>query len=108
MKRESLHFAHFAPSTPSFSQSQYIDLIHASGHCHAPSCISMELINADTGESSCLVTPIYGNGGDEVMNEDGYIVALPPCIWSNDPNDQQTHGLKTSPDFVFGYQFDCH
>ena len=25
-----------------------------------------------------LVTPIYGNGGDEVMNEDGYVVGLPP------------------------------
>ena len=38
--------------------------------------ISMELINADTGESICLVTPICGNGGDEVMNEDGYVVGL--------------------------------
>ena len=86
-----------APSTPSFPQSQYIDLIHVSGHCHAPSCLSMELINADTGESICLVTPVYGDGGDEVMNEDGYVVALPPCVWSNDPNDQQTHGLKAPP-----------
>jgi hypothetical protein len=86
-----------APSTPSFPQSQYIDLIHVSGHCHAPSCLSMELINADTGESICLVTPVYGDGGDEVMNEDGYVVALPPCVWSNDPNDQQTHGLKPPP-----------
>merc|ERR1719244_1317699 len=25
-----------------------INLIYAAGHCHAPSCISMELYNADT------------------------------------------------------------
>jgi hypothetical protein len=40
---------------------------------------------------------VYGDGGDEVMNEDGYVVALPPCVWSNDPIDQQAHGLKSPP-----------
>jgi hypothetical protein len=83
-----------APSKPSFPQSQEIDLIHVSAHCHAPSCISMELINADTGESICLVEPIYGNGGDEIMNENGYVVGLPPCIWSTDPTEQKLYGLK--------------
>ena len=82
-----------APSlNNSFPQSNAIDMIHISGHCHAPSCISMELINADTGQSICLVTPIYGTS-DEVMDEKGYIVALPPCIWSNDEFD----GLQTPP-----------
>ena len=54
----------------------------------------MELINADTGESICLVEPIYGNGGDEIMNENGYVVGLPPCIWSTDPTEQKLYGLK--------------
>ena len=87
-----------APSYPSFPQSQEIDLIHVSGHCHAPSCLSMELINADTGQSICLVTPIYGNGGDEVMNENGYVVGLPPCVWSNDPNDGLEKPLRLALD----------
>ena len=87
-----------APSYPSFPQSQEIDLVHVSGHCHAPSCLSMELINADTGQSICLVTPIYGNGGDEVMNEDGYIVGLPPCVWSNDPTTGLEKPLRLSLD----------
>jgi len=26
-----------------------INLIYAGGHCHAPSCISLNLYNADTG-----------------------------------------------------------
>ena len=63
-----------------FPQSQEIDLVHVSGHCHAPSCISMELINADTGQTICLIEPIYGSG-DDIMDEDGYVVALPPCIF---------------------------
>ncbi len=70
-----------------FPQSDAIDLLHVSGHCHAPSCISMELINADTGLTICLVEPIYGQGGgthgnvDDIHDEEGYVVGLPPCIW---------------------------
>ena len=37
-----------------------INLIYAGGHCHAPSCISIELFNADTGELICRQTPVYG------------------------------------------------
>jgi hypothetical protein len=63
-----------------FPQSQEIDLVHVSAHCHAPSCISMELINADTGRTICLVEPVMGTG-DAIMDEAGYVVALPPCIF---------------------------
>ena len=31
-----------------------------SGHCHAPSCLSMELYNADTGMLLCRHDPVYG------------------------------------------------
>ena len=37
-----------------------INLIYAGGHCHAPSCISMELFNADTGKLLCRHNPVYG------------------------------------------------
>lgn len=71
-----------APVTPGkkFPQSQYIDMVHVSMHCHAPACISVELINADTGESICLMKPIYGQG-DDAKDETGYAVGIPPCIW---------------------------
>ena len=37
-----------------------VHLIYAGGHCHAPSCISMELYNADTGRLLCRHDPVYG------------------------------------------------
>lgn len=67
--------------------------IFLGGHCHAPTCLSMELFNADTGESLCRNVPTYGtlragaNGTADPnrrFQEDGYL-ALPPCVWSEDP-----------------------
>ena len=43
-----------------------INLIYAGGHCHAPSCISMELYNADTGKLLCRQSPVSGQS-DEVI-----------------------------------------
>ena len=40
------HNFNFRPTTP--------------GHCHAPSCLSMELYNADTGMLLCRHDPVYG------------------------------------------------
>ena len=37
-----------------------VNLIYAGGHCHAPTCISMELYNADTGKLLCHHSPVYG------------------------------------------------
>ena len=42
-----------------------IQLILAAGHCHAPSCISLELFNSDTGQLICKNEPVYGQS-DEV------------------------------------------
>eukprot|EP01062_Namystynia_karyoxenos_P072098 TRINITY_DN67_c0_g2_i2.p1 TRINITY_DN67_c0_g2~~TRINITY_DN67_c0_g2_i2.p1 ORF type:complete len:775 (+),score=214.49 TRINITY_DN67_c0_g2_i2:95-2419(+) len=59
-------------------------LIYAGGHCHAPSCVSMELYRADTGKLLCRQIPVYGKGNeDDKFDEEGYI-ALPPCLWGND------------------------
>eukprot|EP00005_Dracoamoeba_jomungandri_P011599 CAMPEP_0174265228 /NCGR_PEP_ID=MMETSP0439-20130205/25700_1 /TAXON_ID=0 /ORGANISM="Stereomyxa ramosa, Strain Chinc5" /LENGTH=693 /DNA_ID=CAMNT_0015351583 /DNA_START=91 /DNA_END=2172 /DNA_ORIENTATION=+ len=60
-------------------QGKGINLVYAGGHCHAPSCISMELFNADTGELICKQTPIFGKS-NHTFDEEGYI-AIPPCLW---------------------------
>jgi len=61
-----------------------INLIYAGGHCHAPSCISLELYNADNGELLCSQTPVLGTGSNAKFDEKDY-VALPPCLWGNEP-----------------------
>jgi len=63
-------------------EHQGINLIYAGGHCHAPSCISMELYNADSGELLCSHYPTYGQT-HEVYDELGYL-ALPPCLWGEE------------------------
>eukprot|EP00730_Choanoeca_flexa_P014858 TRINITY_DN6649_c0_g2_i2.p1 TRINITY_DN6649_c0_g2~~TRINITY_DN6649_c0_g2_i2.p1 ORF type:complete len:719 (+),score=185.41 TRINITY_DN6649_c0_g2_i2:78-2234(+) len=59
-----------------------INLIYVSGHCHAPSCLSMELYNADTGELICEVLPSYGKGTGGRFDELDY-VALAPCLFGS-------------------------
>lgn len=61
--------------------SQGIELIYVSGHCHAPTCLSMELYNADTGDLLCGIVPTFGNG-TEIYNEKGYLL-LPPCLFAH-------------------------
>jgi|TARA_B110000091_G_C13773451_1_gene457770 hypothetical protein len=60
-------------------------LIYAGGHCHAPSCISLELYRNDTGEILCRQLPVYGTGNvkEDKYDEAGY-VALPPCLWGDE------------------------
>lgn len=74
-----------------------VHLIYAGPHCHAPVCLSMELYNADTGQLLCSVAPLRGAGSSaEKYDEDGYI-AMPPCLWSEDP--KRTEGLPL-PDLL--------
>ncbi len=63
------------------SKTAGVHLIYAGPHCHAPSCLSMELYNADTGRLLCHVEPIYGTSHD-VYDEVGFL-ALPPCLWGD-------------------------
>ncbi len=61
--------------------SKTLRLAYAGPHCHAPSCISMELYNADTGDLICKVDGIMGNGNPtNKFDEKGYI-KLNPCVW---------------------------
>lgn len=65
-------------------KTEGIELIYAAPHCHAPSCLSMELYNADTGQLLCHVEPIYGQGkSDNRYDEHGFL-ALPPCLWGDE------------------------
>lgn len=59
-------------------------LLYAGGHCHAPSCISIELYRNDTGKLLCRQLPKYGEGTFPVdkYDEAGYL-ALPPCLWGS-------------------------
>lgn len=63
-----------------------VKLIYANGHCHAASCISLELYNNDTGELLCRQVGHMGRtrNPDTVRGADydeaGY-VTIPPCLW---------------------------
>lgn len=63
------------------------ELIYAGGHCHAPTCIDIELYNADTGELLCRNVGVYGGTGARTIagskwDEPGYL-AIPPCLWGS-------------------------
>ena len=66
---------------PSYDPNKGFELMYASGHLHVGG-VSTELWNADTGELLCSAEPQYG-GSDEAMDEEGYIVAIPPCLFSD-------------------------
>ena len=68
-----------------------IELVMAAAHCHAPNCISQELIRMDTGEVLCRAVPVHGES-ENIFDEKGYL-STPPCAWSHDAED----GLPTPP-----------
>jgi hypothetical protein len=62
-------------------------------HCHAPTCLAMEIWNNHTGELLCRQEPIYGGTGKidiAKFDETGYI-SQPPCLWGEEP------GLEKMP-----------
>merc|ERR1719450_1856449 len=65
-------------------------LLYAGGHCHAPSCLSLELYRNDTGKLQliCRQAHKYGQGNfpADKWDEAGYI-ALPPCLWGSPEED---------------------
>lgn len=69
-----------SPTNGTFPQTPFIKLVHVSPHCHGPSCLSMQMINADTNETLCYTEPYYGVT-DKAMDELSYSAGIPPCIW---------------------------
>jgi len=64
-------------------------------HCHAPTCLKMEIYNNNTGELICAETAYHGQGNDikgtDRFDETGYI-AQRICLWGN-----STYGLEKPP-----------
>mmetsp|Transcript_15463 Transcript_15463/g.36558 ORF Transcript_15463/g.36558 Transcript_15463/m.36558 type:complete len:894 (-) Transcript_15463:53-2734(-) len=64
-----------------------IRLIYAGGHCHAPSCLSIELYHnlSGTPQLLCRQLPKFGQGNfpKDKWDEAGY-ATLPPCLWSDE------------------------
>ena len=58
-----------------------IKLIYAGPHCHAPTCISMELYNSDTGDLICRAVPRYGKGNVTKKYDEKDYITIDPCIW---------------------------
>jgi len=66
------------------NNSRGFQLIYVAPHCHAPTCISMELYNYDTGDIICHVDGLLGGGNSsQKYDEKGYI-KLNPCLWGYD------------------------
>ena len=70
-------------------------MVYMSCHCHAPSCLSCELYNADTGNLICRQVPLTGTSptasAANPYDEQGYI-AVPPCLFGN-----ASEGLAPEP-----------
>ena len=61
------------------------DLVAAHFHCHAPTCLSVQLYLNETRELLCREDPVYGR------NEPGFILQ-PPCLWGD-----SEFGLEAPP-----------
>jgi len=61
-------------------------MVKAHFHCHAPTCIKVEMWNNDTGKLLCRETTLVGGKGTlpgpKKFDEEGYI-AVPPCLWGS-------------------------
>lgn len=64
------------------SVTKGIKFIYIGPHCHAGTCLSMELYNADTGRLLCQIEPRHGKGQNPNYDEQNYL-AIPPCLWGH-------------------------
>jgi hypothetical protein len=89
---------------PQPSPDYFLVLSHH--HCHAPTCLRLDMFNNDTGKLICRQQPVYGGTGHgwdppsssshtsfpgDGWDEEGYI-ATPPCMWGS-----PAHGLERPP-----------
>ena len=83
------------PPAATPADERYLVLVHH--HCHAPTCLRVELWNNDTGSLLCAQEPLYGGVGHASLrdfDEPGYI-AIPDCFWGGAEN-----GLEPPPDLT--------
>ena len=64
-----------------FLKNDTLRLAYAGPHCHAPTCISMELINEDTGETLCKVDGTFGKGNISKKFDEKDYIKINPCLW---------------------------
>lgn len=81
---------------PVSASSKDVHLVKAHFHCHAPTCLRVEMWNNDTGKLLCRQEPVYGGRNGTWLDlpayaEPGYI-ATPPCMWGS-----PEHGLEPPP-----------
>lgn len=74
-------------------------LIYLAPHCHAPTCIDMELYNQDTGDLICHVNGDLGKGTNAKYDEEGYI-KLNPCLFGEDEGLLKPHLFKWDTNFT--------
>lgn len=64
-------------------------VVAAHYHCHAPTCLSLEVYNNQTGELLCREETYHGQGtdlkpGGDKFDQEGYI-DIAPCMWGSPP-----------------------
>ena len=74
-------------------------LIYLAPHCHAPTCIDMELYNQDTGDLICHVNGDLGKGTGDKYDEEGYI-KLNPCLFGEDEGLLEPYLFKWDTNFT--------
>ena len=79
------HDPYCADARVAAARGDAVRLLVAGGHCHSPSCLSLELYDDDSGALLCRVTPVAGTS-DRVHDEAGYLW-LPPCQWGDPAAD---------------------
>ena len=72
-------------------------------HCHAPTCLSMEIWNNRTGELLCKEVPYHGgrmlDGDQKRFDEEGYI-AQRVCLWGLHPPFEKPPFVSGEPLWV--------
>ena len=81
------------------NNSKGFKLIYLAPHCHAPTCIDMELYNADTGDLICHVDGQLGKGTNTKYDEEGYI-KLNPCLFGEDAGLLAPHVFSWNSNFT--------
>jgi len=61
----------------------FFELLNMAFHQHSPALIDGELINVETNKTICKGVPTKGTKVGEPLNELGYGVGIPPCVWGS-------------------------